>query len=381
MTALIPEEPLRGEVFARTLLEWQAKAGRHTLPWQNTGDPYKVWLSEVMLQQTQVATVLAYFERFLQAFPTVRDLAAAPSEQVMGLWAGLGYYSRARNLHACAKAVVQHFGGEFPRAVNDLASLPGIGESTAGAVASLAYGERAAILDGNVKRVFCRYYGIEGYPEQTAVKRALWGVAHENVPAVEPGRYNQALMDLGATRCTPRKPQCEACPLMASCQALRQGKVGLLPEPKPKKARPVVQGVALVLRDSRGYALLNKRTEKGVWQDLWLPPILNGSFGGQADDARAVHAGFEALLEPLGLGLRALPSVQAIEQALQLPALQHELTHRRMVFHVVQHQVRHPLEPCVDPAGVALPKVVHKMLESTQGSVPNQDVINFSQGG
>ena len=164
MTALIPEEPLRGEVFARTLLEWQAKAGRHTLPWQNTGDPYKVWLSEVMLQQTQVATVLAYFERFLQAFPTVRDLAAAPSEQVMGLWAGLGYYSRARNLHACAKAVVQHFGGEFPRAVKDLASLPGIGESTAGAVASLAYGERAAILDGNVKRVFCRYYGIEGYP-------------------------------------------------------------------------------------------------------------------------------------------------------------------------------------------------------------------------
>ena len=207
--------PLRGGAFASLLLAWQKRHGRQHLPWQNTGSAYCVWLSEVMLQQTQVSTVIGYYTRFLNVFPTVADLATAPQEAVMTLWAGLGYYSRARNLHACAQQVLAHFGGEFPRDVALLESLPGIGRSTAGAIASLGYGVQAPILDGNVKRVFCRYYGVDGYPEKSVVRKELWAIADQNVPAQDPGRYNQALMDLGATLCLPKNPHCSQCPLMA----------------------------------------------------------------------------------------------------------------------------------------------------------------------
>ncbi|MEK9815623.1 MAG: A/G-specific adenine glycosylase [Limnobacter sp.] len=260
--------PMKGKPFGEVLVRWQKQHGRQTLPWQHTGDAYKVWLSEVMLQQTQVTTVLGYYSRFLQAYPTVSDLAAAPEQDVMQLWAGLGYYTRARNLHACAKQVVTRFGGQFPRTVSELESLPGIGQSTAGAIASLAYGVQAPILDGNVKRVFCRYYGIEGYPEQTTIKKTLWGIADANVPAQQPGVYNQALMDLGATCCVPRNPACSACPLMESCVALRKGMVNLLPTPKPKKVRPELHFLSLVVDDEEGGVLLELQTDKGVWQGL-----------------------------------------------------------------------------------------------------------------
>ncbi|MCE2745215.1 MAG: A/G-specific adenine glycosylase [Burkholderiales bacterium] len=370
--------PLTGELFGELLVRWQKQHGRQTLPWQHTGDAYKVWLSEVMLQQTQVTTVLAYYARFLQAYPTVSDLAAAPEQDVMQLWAGLGYYTRARNLHACAKQVVDRFGGCFPRTVAELESLPGIGRSTAGAIASLAYGVRAPILDGNVKRVFCRYYGVEGYPEQTTIKKNLWAIADANVPKVQPGIYNQALMDLGATCCVPRSPSCSVCPLMSSCVALRKGMVGLLPTPKPKKPRPELYFLSLIVQDERGAVLLDLQTDKGVWQGLWTPPF--EACDGQADLADLTRLA-SAWVDRYGLQAHRLAIERQLTGLPGRPWLVHELTHRKMHFRVVHVKLPVAWELCHLVSERPVPKIVHKLLDQvqllTQGSVSQQNTLDL----
>jgi len=261
--------------FARTVCDWQASSGRHGLPWQRDADPYKVWLSEIMLQQTQVATVLGYFDRFVQRFPTVRDLAAATLDEVLALWSGLGYYSRARNLHRCAQAVVAEHGGAFPRESTVLATLPGIGRSTAAAIAAFCFDERVAILDGNVKRVLTRALGFDGDLASSAQERALWEVAGSLLP--QPGvphgmrRYTQGLMDLGATVCTLRRPACERCPLQAHCVAHAQGR----PQDYPVKTRKLKRGErrhALLWLQHGDRVLLVQRPGTGVWAGLWSLP-------------------------------------------------------------------------------------------------------------
>ena len=256
------------------LLQWQRVHGRHDLPWQNTRDPYRIWLSEIMLQQTQVSTVVPYYLRFLARFPDVRALAAASSDEVMALWAGLGYYARARNLHACAQAVVTRHGGSFPDAAEALADLPGIGRSTAAAIAAFAFGHRSAILDGNVKRVLCRVFAVEGFPGLAAVDRALWTLAESLLPEREIEAYTQGLMDLGATLCTPKRPDCPRCPLATECLAQGQGRVDELPVARPKKALPQKQLGVLVVRSGNA-VLLERRPPAGIWGGLWSLPELH----------------------------------------------------------------------------------------------------------
>ena len=224
--------------FAARIGAWQRRHGRHDLPWQQSRDPYRIWLSEIMLQQTQVATVLPYYERFLAAFPDVRSLAAAPIGRVLELWAGLGYYRRAHHLHAAARAVVDRHGGSFPRTPDELAALPGVGRSTAAAIAAFAFGVRGAILDGNVKRVLARHRGIEGFPGEAAVEKQLWVVAEALLPVRGIESYTQGLMDLGATVCTRYGPRCDACPVAGDCVARARGHADRLPSPRPRKSLP-----------------------------------------------------------------------------------------------------------------------------------------------
>lgn len=266
-----PVGPAVASGFASTVIAWQRTHGRHGLPWQATKDPYRVWLSEVMLQQTQVTTVLDYYARFLQRFPTVAGLAAAPLDDVLALWSGLGYYSRARNLHACAQAVVSQHGGAFPGTAEVLATLPGIGRSTAAAIAAFCFGERVAILDGNVKRVLSRALGFQGDLARSGPQAELWAAAQALLPARGVGPYTQGLMDLGATLCTARRPACERCPVAAGCVARAEGE----PERYPVKSRRLV-------RKHREHALLwvqhgprlwlVQRPGTGVWAGLWTLP-------------------------------------------------------------------------------------------------------------
>jgi A/G-specific adenine glycosylase len=254
--------------FARALLRWQAQHGRHDLPWQATRDPYRVWLSEIMLQQTRVETVLGYYERFLQRFPGVDALAAAPLEQVLALWAGLGYYARARQAHRCAALVAGPLGGRFPDSAQALAQLPGIGPSTAAAIAAFCHGERAAILDGNVQRVLARRFAIEGDPRRGAVRQRLQQTAQALLPASRHmPAYTQAIMDLGATLCTRHHPDCARCPVRTDCLALAQGRVDALPQRAPARARPVRQAGLLVVLH-RGAVLLEQRPARGIWGGL-----------------------------------------------------------------------------------------------------------------
>ena len=258
--------------FAAALLAWFDRHGRHNLPWQHPRDAYRVWLSEIMLQQTQVTTVVGYFERFVAALPNLRALAAAPEDQVLALWSGLGYYRRARFLHQAAQLCVERHGGELPRDFDALAALPGIGRSTTGAILAQAHGLRFPILDGNVKRVLSRYHGIHGHPGEGAVEKQLWQHADAHMPTVRAADYTQAIMDLGATVCTRSRPRCEACPLAESCIARRDGLTAALPSPKPAKTIPVRQTVMLILRDARGRVLLERRGPQGVWSGLWSLP-------------------------------------------------------------------------------------------------------------
>lgn len=263
-------EPL--PAFAERLLAWHAKDGRHDLPWQQPRSPYRVWLSEIMLQQTQVATVIGYFRRFVDALPDLSALAAAPADQVMALWSGLGYYSRARNLHQAARICVARHDGELPREPDALMALPGIGRSTAGAILAQAYGIRAAILDGNVKRVLCRSHGIHGFPGERAIEQRLWQLSDTLLPDRALADYTQAIMDLGATVCTRARPTCPTCPLRSDCVALATGTVAELPTPRPRKTLPERGATWLLLIDDERRVLLRKRPAPGIWGGLWSLP-------------------------------------------------------------------------------------------------------------
>jgi A/G-specific adenine glycosylase len=255
--------------FAEKLVAWQKRHGRKDLPWQGTRDPYRIWLSEVMLQQTQVAAVIPYYERFLARFPDVQTLARAAEEEVLQLWSGLGYYARGRNLHAAAREIARQ--GRFPDTQERISELPGIGRSTAAAIAVFAFGRRAAILDGNVKRVLARRFGIEGFPGKNLIEQKLWRLAERLLPLRDVQIYTQALMDLGATVCTRRQPRCGDCPVGRSCIARREGRAQELPAPRTKKAIPVKQATWVVLLKS-GEVLLERRPGSGLWGGLWTFP-------------------------------------------------------------------------------------------------------------
>jgi A/G-specific adenine glycosylase len=257
----------------RDLLAWYRGHGRKDLPWQTSRTPYRVWVSEIMLQQTQVATVIPYFHRFVARFPDVGQLAAGTLDEIISLWAGLGYYARARNLHRAARVVCAQFGGEIPSDLDALMSLPGVGRSTAGAIRSLGYGLPAAILDGNVKRVFCRHFGIEGWPGVSAVNRELWRLSEKLLPSDVPDQHNQALMDLGATVCTPRDPQCPSCPWQTGCRARIDDRTAALPSPKPARRLPARHQIALLLIDGEERVYLERRPPTGIWGGLWCLPL------------------------------------------------------------------------------------------------------------
>jgi len=295
--------------FARRVIAWQRESGRHDLPWQGTRDPYRIWLSEIMLQQTQVATVAGYYTRFLQRFPDVASLARASQDDVMPYWAGLGYYARARNLHRCARTVLEQYDGRFPHGIDDLGQLPGIGRSTAAAIAVFAFGARHPIMDGNVKRVFTRYFGIAGDTSRRAVEQSLWAAAH-SVVAAAPAKadiaaYIQGLMDLGASLCSRTRPRCDACPLASDCYARRTATQGDFPTRKNRKARPERHCQMLILRRD-GCVLLEQRPAPGIWGGLWSLP--------QYDDPEAMRTA----LWNWGL---------APAQASPLEGLQHAFSH------------------------------------------------------
>jgi A/G-specific adenine glycosylase len=263
------------EGFAPRLMGWFALHGRHDLPWQKDLTPYRVWVSEIMLQQTQVVTVIPYYERFMTRFPEVRALAAAPLDEVLHLWTGLGYYARARNLHACAQAVVEKYAGGFPRDLEGIMSLPGIGRSTAGAILSIAGGLRHPILDGNVKRVLSRVFGVAGDPSSNAVLGTLWSLAEACTPTEEVGAYSQAIMDLGATLCTRSRPACTLCPMSLECVAAREGRQAELPGRKQKRHRPSREATLLIAQfgdESATAVFVERRPAAGLWGGLWSPP-------------------------------------------------------------------------------------------------------------
>lgn len=257
--------------FSEAVLNWFDQHGRTDLPWQQNKTPYRVWVSEIMLQQTQVATVIGYYQRFMARFPDVQSLASAEQDEVLHLWTGLGYYARARNLHKCAQTVVEQFNGQFPQSVEELESLPGIGRSTAGAIASISMGIHASILDGNVKRVLARFHAVEGWPGEKKVSDKLWIIADRYTPAKRTSDYTQAMMDMGATLCTRSKPACEMCPLVTQCEAYAQKRVKEFPFSKPKKDKPVKATRMLLLRH-KGEYLLQQQPSSGIWGGLWIFP-------------------------------------------------------------------------------------------------------------
>lgn len=313
--------------FSAAVIGWQKAHGRHALPWQNTRDAYRIWLSEIMLQQTQVAAVLGYYARFLERFPTLRDLAAAPSEDVMAQWSGLGYYTRARNLHKCAQRVVAEYDGLFPADPALLAELPGIGRSTAAAISAFSSGTRAAIMDGNVKRVFARVFGIATYPGEKRTEEAMWRRAEALLPQQGIESYTQGLMDLGATLCTRSSPSCERCPLQARCVAYATGRTADLPVRKPKKASPEKHATMLVIVDG-GQVLLEQRPESGIWGGLLSLPELDGHM--PADDGRVAPAGHAALT-------LAVSRHGELESHEQLSTITHVFTHYKL--HIAPYRV------------------------------------------
>ncbi|WP_267225127.1 A/G-specific adenine glycosylase [Dyella silvae] len=338
--------------FADALLAWFDDHGRKDLPWQHPRDAYRVWLSEVMLQQTQVVTVIPYFQRFVSALPTLRDLAAADEDTVLALWAGLGYYRRARFLQRAAQICVEKHGGELPRDFDALADLPGIGRSTAGAILAQAHGLRFPILDGNVKRVLTRYLGIHGFPGQSAVEKVLWQHADALMPAGRTADYTQAIMDLGATLCVRTRPQCDACPLAGSCVAKRDDLTAQLPTAKPAKRIPTRDTVMLILRDTKGRVLLERRGPQGVWSGLWSLP--------EASDHDAAW--------------RAAQSLATIDDAQPLPAFTHVFSHYRLqveplLFDAATAHLRIADNPALrwcdasDRAALGLPAPVRSLLQ------------------
>ncbi len=343
--------------FASRLIAWQKEHGRRGLPWQRTRDPYRVWLSEIMLQQTQVATVIPYYLRFLAAFPDVASLAAAPVERVLEIWSGLGYYRRAHLAHRAAKAIVEEHGGAFPRDIAAVTALPGIGRSTAAAIAAFAFGVRGAILDGNVKRVLARHAGIAGFPSDPEVERSLWRRAESLLPEKDIETYTQALMDLGATVCLRKSPRCDACPVARDCVARRDGRVDELPAPRPKRDLPL-RTVSVLLLQRHNEVLLERRPAIGIWAGLWSLPEL----APDADVVAHCRARFaaEVALEP------------------PLPAIEHGFTHFRLTMHprpCAVHAWPSRAEepglvwlPLAEAAAAALPAPIKRLLLQRAGA-------------
>jgi A/G-specific adenine glycosylase len=292
--------------FSAALLDWFGHAGRKHLPWQRERSPYRVWISEIMLQQTQVTTVIPYYERFMHRFPTVQALAISPLDEVLHLWTGLGYYARARNLHRAAQQLVSAHDGEFPSGIEAVQALPGIGRSTAAAILALSRDEPHAILDGNVKRVLARYFGIAGFPGEKKIETQLWHHATACTPLQRAADYTQAIMDLGAMVCTRSKPQCTACPLRSHCVAFAQGLQTQLPTPRPKRMRPQRVTYVAVVRDAAGAVLLEQRPAAGIWGGLWVCP--------QFDDEAARDAWLERQFVTTDTGY-------------ELPVIEHAFTH------------------------------------------------------
>ncbi|MDR3100217.1 MAG: A/G-specific adenine glycosylase [Paraburkholderia sp.] len=349
--------------FAPRLIAWQREHGRHDLPWQNTRDPYRIWLSEIMLQQTQVSTVIPYYARFLERFPTVEALAVAPIDDVMALWAGLGYYSRARNLHRCAQVVAGEHGGQFPSTVEGLAELPGIGRSTAAAIASFAFGARATILDGNVKRVLARVFGVEGFPGEKRVENAMWALAESLVPGADASNadvsaYTQGLMDLGATLCTRGKPDCERCPFADDCVAKTTGRQRQLPAARPKKAVPTRRTWMLVLLDGDA-VMLEKRPPTGIWGGLWSLPEAAGE-AALAD--RAQMFGATAKASPLASLTHTFTHFK-----LDIEPRVVELEHKRAALVAHEGETVWVALREIDAYGVPAP--VRKLLDGLRGSL------------
>jgi A/G-specific adenine glycosylase len=342
--------------FSARLISWQEHSGRRDLPWQNTRDAYRIWISEIMLQQTQVATVIPYYQRFLSAFPDVHSLASASIDSVLQLWSGLGYYRRAHLLHRAAKEVVSGHGGVFPCDAAGLETLPGVGRSTAAAIAAFAYGERGAILDGNVKRVLARHEGVEGYAGEPAVAQLLWARAEALLPHERIEPYTQALMDLGATICLRSTPACARCPVADDCVARLASRIAELPLPRPRK--PLPQREVSVLLIGRGCEiLLERRPPTGIWAGLWsLPEVERG-----ADIAAFCFEHFGA----------------AVAAGETLAPIEHAFTHFRLRLTPLMCKVeRWPARmedsgrgacvwlPLSDAIGAALPAPIKKLLRS-----------------
>jgi A/G-specific adenine glycosylase len=339
--------------FSSRVIRWQKRHGRHDLPWQGTRDPYRIWLSEVMLQQTQVATVIPYYERFLARFPAVADLARASEDEVLALWSGLGYYARGRNLLAAARVVAERHGGRFPGRFEELVELPGVGRSTAGAIASLSSGERCAILDGNVRRVLARHAGIDGDPASAATQAHLWEVAEARLPKRDIGVYTQGMMDLGAQVCAPRNPRCDECPVAVDCVARIEDRIAELPGRRVRAAARRKQ-VAMLVAIRGGEVLLEKRAPTGIWGGLWSLPEADAS----ADPVRALKEGW-------GLAARSARGLAPFEHVfthftlevtpwLLRPRTQDTRVSERRVIWL----------PLADLAGAALPSPVRRLLAS-----------------
>jgi A/G-specific adenine glycosylase len=344
--------------FAGAIVDWQRREGRHGLPWQASRDPYRIWLSEIMLQQTQVATVLPYYLRFIESFPDVFSLASASPDEVMRHWAGLGYYSRARNLHRCARLVVSGHAGRFPVDPAQLERLPGIGRSTAAAIAVFASGARAAILDGNVKRVFCRFFGVEGWPGGKPVMDRLWQIAERELPDAGLEAYTQGLMDLGATVCKRSSPACAICPVASGCFALREQATTRLPSPRPARELPHRICRMLVIGHAGGW-LVERRPPTGIWGGLWSLPQSDPQE--RLDDSEG-----QALVDIVAArhGLR-------VDGFAVLPTVRHAFTHFRLSIvpllasGVVADGVASPDATwlaAADVPGAALPQPVKKLL-------------------
>jgi A/G-specific adenine glycosylase len=308
--------------FASRILTWFDTHGRKDLPWQKDISPYRVWLSEIMLQQTQVKTVIPYFETFVSRYPTVNDLAAAPIDEVLHLWSGLGYYARARNLHKAALLVSNELEGKFPDTLEGLTALPGVGRSTAGAILSIAFKKATPILDGNVKRVLARFYAVEGWPGKSSVEKTLWQYAETHTPVENCHLYTQAIMDLGATLCTRSKPDCEFCPLKPDCRAYAENSTALYPGKKPKKSLPLKAVQMMMVSSGSGELLLQRRPPTGIWGGLWSFPELDID-----DDAKDW---FESEFSRSPVTMHTLPS------------LKHTFSHYQLDIHPVVFQLETP---------------------------------------
>ena len=343
--------------FSGAILSWHRRHGRTDLPWHRDKDPYRIWVSEIMLQQTRVGAVIPYFERFVRRFPTLQDLAEAELDDVLHHWSGLGYYARARNLHRAAHMIVTELGGRFPNTPEAVMALPGVGRSTAGAILAFSFSRREPILDGNVKRVLARVFAVPGYPGDTPVSRTLWALAERLTPSREVARYTQAIMDLGATVCSRSKPACPACPLRQDCKAHAEDNPGAYPGSRRKRPRPVREVQMLLVEDPEGRFLLERRPQGGIWGGLWsLPEAPPGE--------RDPHC-------PLP-GCKLEPAAGA-----DPPTLRHGFTHFELVIRPRHFHIAGPTNGIIDadthlwyntakPPNIGLPAVIDRLLASIQ---------------